>query len=240
MPPARRKRQSNTRRELVSQEILERAAALFAERGFSNTNLQDVAQALDISRTALYHYIGGKDELLETLVRGLTLETEQSLKRIAADKQLDPVEKLAAAVRSMATRIANNPARFRLLLVSEGSLPDYLAAEHEQSRRRVLQHLRAILREGIEAGQFRFVDERVAAFALLGMCNWVAWWYSRERPSAPSPDQVADDLAALGVSSLRVADERAPDGAGGVRHALALIRDDLDYLERSLGDQSKA
>lgn len=234
MPP--RKRQSNTRRDLVSQEILERAAALFAQRGFANTSLQDVAQALDISRTALYHYIGGKDELLETLVRGLTLETEQSLRAIVADEELDPKAKLAAAIRSMATRIANNPARFRLLLVSEGNLPERLAAEHEQSRRRVLRHLRAIVHDGIEAGQFRAVDERVAAFGLLGMCNWVAWWYQAERESAPTADEVADQLAAAGVASLRVAEERAPGGEDAVQHALGLLREDLDYLQRSLGE----
>jgi len=235
VPPAPRKRQSTTRRELVSQEILERAAALFAERGFSDTSLQDVAQALQISRTALYHYVGGKDELLETLVRGLTLETEQSLAQIAADDALDPVAKLSAALRSMATRIANNPARFRLLLVSEGSLPEPLVGEHRQSRRRILRHLQGIVHAGIEAGRFRSVDERVAALGLLGMCNWVAFWYVPGRPRSATAEQVADELAALGVASLRVADDRAPTGEAGVRHAVALLREDVDYLQRMLG-----
>lgn len=235
----RKKPQSNKRRELVSQEILERAAALFAERGFANTSLQDVAKALEISRTALYHYIGGKDELLEALVRGLSGDAERSLKKIVADPDLDPVEKLRTALRDMATRIAENPARFRLLLISEGDLPAKLAAEHQRSRRRIFDQLRAVVHDGIESGRFRLVDESVAAFGLLGMCNWVAWWYRPGRPAGAEPSEIAASLADLGVVSLLATPTRVPEGAAGVEHAIGLLRTDLDYLQRTLETGTK-
>jgi AcrR family transcriptional regulator len=232
MPP--RLRQSNVRHELVSQEILEKAAALFAQRGFSDTSLQDVAKALGISRTALYHYIGGKDELLATLVRGLTGETAESLERIASDDTRDPVDKLRAAVRGMATRIAQNPARFRLLLMSEGSLPEPLATEHNRARRRALRAITAILRAGIQTGQLRPTDERIAAFGILGMCNWVAWWYQPGREKGADPEQIADQLATIAVAGLLTSAERSPKGSAGVEHAMDLLRKDLDYLQRAL------
>jgi AcrR family transcriptional regulator len=234
MAQRKQQRRSNTRRELVSGEILEKAAALFAERGFSSTSLQDVAEALEISRTALYHYVGGKNELLATLVRGLTQETADSLAAISADRSLDPVEQLAAAIRSMATRIANSPGRFRLLLVSEGSLPEPLASEHKQARRRALRELTAIVRGGIDAGLLRSMDDRVAAFAVLGMCNWVAWWYDPARAANGGAEQLAEELVRLGVAALQAPAERAPSGRAGVEHALDLLRRDLDYLQRTL------
>ena len=52
------------RRELVENEIYEQAIRLFAERGFAGTSLQDIADALGITRPALYYYVKSKDELL--------------------------------------------------------------------------------------------------------------------------------------------------------------------------------
>jgi AcrR family transcriptional regulator len=232
--PPKRQGQSNARRELVSQEILEKSSALFAERGFANTSLQDVAQALEISRTSLYHYIGGKEPLLAELVHGLTRETADGLEKIAANEALDPLERLEAAVLDMTTRIANKPSRFRLLLLSEGSLPPALADEHRTARKRALQYLRSIIRAGMEAGQLRALDENVAAFSVLGMCNWVAWWYQPERNGGLRVEQVAAYIADLAIASLSTSAGRLPTGKLGPQHAIEILRKDLDYLERSL------
>jgi AcrR family transcriptional regulator len=235
---AKRKTQSSTRRDLVEGRILEEAAALFAERGVSGTSLQEVADALDISRTALYHYIGGKEELLETLVSGLSRTTADNLEKIAADRKLEPPEKLQAAIRDMVVRIANNPARFRLLLLSEGTLPDALASEHRKARRRSLDALLKIIREAIGSGALRPVEEHVAAFSVLGMCNWVAWWYRSDRENGLGPDQIADALAEIGLEGLRSPKDRgAPAGADAIGHAIHLLRQDLGFLEQTLDGQ---
>src|SRR5262249_15236281 len=54
-------------RELVENEIYEQAFRLFADRGFAGTSLQDIADALGITRPALYYYVKSKDELLAKL-----------------------------------------------------------------------------------------------------------------------------------------------------------------------------
>jgi AcrR family transcriptional regulator len=228
-----RRRQSTTRRDLVSNQILERAAALFAERGFANTSLQEVADALEISRPALYHYIRSKDDLLAALVHGITQQTAASLGEIAADGDLDPVQKLDRAIRDMVQRIAANPARFRLLVASEEMLPAPLAEEHREARRLALQHLSDVIQSGIDAGALRRVDASIAAFAILGMCNWVAQWYSADRKGAPAPERVADELAAIGIAGLS-AEGGASASGDGVASALARLRDDIDDLERRL------
>ena len=231
---APRKQQTNTRRELVSQEILEKAAALFAEKGFANTSLQDVAEALKISRTALYHYIGSKEELLAALVRGLTEETAEQLERIAGDESLDPVEQLDAAIRDMTTRIAHRPANFRLLAISEQDLPEPISSQHRDAQRRTLRALTAIVRAGMASGLLRSGDAHVAAFGVLGMCNWIAWWFNPAHRDAPTLEQLVDDLASMGVAGLRTPDERTPTGSAGIEHAVDLLRKDLAYLEQTL------
>ena len=72
---ARRPRSSTSersallRRDLMEGELYEKAAQLFAEKGFAGTTLQDIANAMGVSRPSLYHYIRSKDELLERLAR---------------------------------------------------------------------------------------------------------------------------------------------------------------------------
>ncbi|MER5436948.1 helix-turn-helix domain-containing protein, partial [Streptomyces sp. NPDC002588] len=55
---------STSRRELVENEMFEQASRLFAERGFAGTNLGDIAEAMGITRPALYYYVKSKDDLL--------------------------------------------------------------------------------------------------------------------------------------------------------------------------------
>ena len=74
----------------------------------------------------------------------------------------------------------------------------------------------------------------VAAFSLLGMCNWIAWWYNPEHRGAPTADQLVDQVAAMGVAALQTPEARAPSGTAGIEHAIGLLRQDVDYLERTL------
>ena len=53
-------KRTGLRRALVEKQILYRAAELYAERGYTGTSLQDVAEALGMSRTALYYYMSSK------------------------------------------------------------------------------------------------------------------------------------------------------------------------------------
>ena len=116
---------------------------------------------------------------------------------------------------------------------SEAELTPALAELHETTKRTVLRTLIEVIKQGIDAGQFRPVDPRTAALAVVGMCNWVAWWFHEE--DAASADQVASDIADMAVASLMAAGGRAT-AATGPRAAVALLRRDLAYLERLLDE----
>lgn len=71
-PSRRDNSDRSVRRDLVENEIYDHAARLFAERGFAGTSLQDVADAMGLTRSALYYYVKNKDELLARLVSEIT------------------------------------------------------------------------------------------------------------------------------------------------------------------------
>ncbi|OLT16180.1 TetR family transcriptional regulator [Pseudonocardia sp. CNS-139] len=224
-------RAGTARRELVENELYEHATRLFAERGFAGTNLQDIADALGITRPALYYYVKSKDELLAKLVTEVTNGPLDDLSELVARAELDPVQKLRGIVEIIVGRRATQPARFRLLIRSEAELPEELTAAYDESRRAVLRTIAGVVEDGVRAGRFRPVDSRIAALGVLGMCNWVAWWF--HPGGRDTAESVTEQLADMAVGALQRPDGNVLDGEGPAA-ALKMIRQDLDHLERIL------
>ncbi|ODU29115.1 MAG: hypothetical protein ABT15_12015 [Pseudonocardia sp. SCN 73-27] len=222
-------RRGTARRELVEAEIHEHAAKLFAERGFAGTSLQDIADSVGITRQALYYYVKSKDEMLGRLVADLTSRLVAQMRKVSEEPGLDPADRLYRIAHLTATDRAVNRTRFQLLDRSASALPDSLADAYLEGRRAALAEVRSVIDDGIAQGLFRPVDSRVAALSVLGMCNWVAWWFEA------GPDHPVEPIAAQ-IASSAVAMLRVPDEAAGAdpRAALAAARASLDQLERHL------
>ena len=192
---------SRTRYELVENELLARAADLFAERGYNGTSLQDIAEAMGMTRPAIYHYFENKDALLVALVDGVTEGREELLRSIRRNPDLTPEMKLQQAMHEMARQVAEYSARYRLLILSNSDLPKHIAAQNDRARRDVTEHLVAIILEGIAAGTFHDVDARLASYVSLGMCNSIAWWF---KPNGEMTSKaVADVVTELTLRSLK-------------------------------------
>jgi AcrR family transcriptional regulator len=216
---------------LFEAEILEKAERLFAERGFAGTNLADIAEATGLTRPALYHYVRSKEDLLSKVLARVTQSSVIRLGRVTSQPGATATDKLRALARDLAASQARQPDRFRMVLRSEADLPSELAASYDEGRRKVLAVVVRVIDEGIRNGEFRSVDARVAALGVIGMCNWVAWWY---RPGGDkSPEEVAAELADMAVAALvdPRADEKEPDGP---RRALKRLQQDVEYLSRVL------
>jgi AcrR family transcriptional regulator len=190
-----------TRYSLVENELLARAADLFAERGYNGTSLKDIADTMGMTRPAIYHYFDNKDALLVALVDGVTEVREALLRSIRNDPALTPDEKLEQAMRQMALQVAQYSARFRLLILSASDLPKRIAAQNDRTRRQVTEHLSAIISEGIAAETLYDVDAQVASYVIVGMCNSIAWWLQPD--GRITPQAVADLVTELTLRSLK-------------------------------------
>lgn len=224
---------SSTRRDLVEKQIMQHATALFAKKGFAGTSLQDIADAMGLTRPALYHYVANKDELLARLVTEITEEPAVILAGINKRTDLGPVDKLHAMAEAIALHQAAAPDRFRLLIRSEAELPEHLSKTYEQSRRRVLKEFISVLRAGIDAGSFRPVDPRIASLGIIGMLNWMAWWYQPDTEA--NAKSVANQLADMAIQSVLQEGDTGQFVDGPAR-AISLLRQNIDYLEQQLNE----
>ncbi|MBS2531748.1 TetR family transcriptional regulator [Catenulispora sp. NF23] len=224
-------RRSTARRSLVTRDVLEKATLLFAEKGYETTTLQDIAAAVGVSRTALYHYVTSKEELLAMLVEQMSVALADTLAALRAREDLTPEGKLRELTDMLVRQRAESPQQFRVHDQTESALPEPMRSKHRQARRDVLSALSAVIEEGIDRGEFKPLDPNVAAFSVLGMCNWVAWWYH----SGPDYDidAVARQISQSAIDMMAADDAtRAP--ADSAKAALATARSSLDALERLL------
>ena len=228
---ADRTAENSSRKQLMEAEVLEHATRLFAERGFAGTSLQDVATSMGLKRPALYYYFKSKDDLLDRLILDATVGPALKLEEIAARDDLDVVERLHACAHWIVSWTGTHTDRFLLLVKSEADLSPASAKTFNEGRRRVLESVKTLIDEGIESGDFRPMDSRVAAFGVWGTCIWTAWWYQQD--GAVSLKTIADQLADMAVAGLQRADRRGVT-ALSPQHALASMREDLDRLEAML------
>lgn len=222
-------RQHN-RRQLVSQELLEHSARLFAAQGYANTSFQDIADAMGISRPALYHYVSNKEEILAALVRDVLERVVEILEQVRSREDLAEDERVEEALRRIIVNNARNTTRFRLLDRSEPDLPAEIAELHRRARRRVLELLTGLIEDATNAGRFRPLDARTVALGMLGMANWVAWWYRAGTDG--DAEVVADVLLDVVMVGVRRDDDRQVQP--GPWAALALLKEDIAHLESAL------
>ncbi len=216
------------RRELVENELLERAAELFGTRGFNGTTLQDVADTVGLTRATFYHYFDSKEALLAALVEDIAVARATEIKGIRSNPSLSAAIKLAAVTRMMVLNVTSQAARFRLLLQTENELPPDLATKYARGRRETLKELVALFEEGFRSGDLRPMEPHLAAFALLGMCNWTAWWFNPEHQSA---EAVADQFSETALAAYALPQGAARQG-GGIGDSIQRMRDELAQLER--------
>jgi AcrR family transcriptional regulator len=215
------------RRQLVEREILERAAELFAERGYAGTTVQDIADALGMSRPALYYYVKSKDVLLEQLVENLSLTDAKELEAIRRRRSGDPLSKLREMARQLAVNAASNPHQTQILAQSKHHLPEELARVDREAERSVILSLMWALDQGARRGQVRALDAHTAALAIVGMCLWTAWWIG-DGAVDPVADQVADQAVASVLATGGNSELSEP------AEILRAARADLERLQATL------
>lgn len=223
----------SVRREQLQDAILEAASRLFIERGFPGTSMGDIAEAMGVTRTAIYYYFRNKEAILNALTASIT-EMAGKLAEETLAQQHDPMLALRALVCQHARLILSHPLQFRVVERNEQHLSPSLRKIAQASRRLLLNRFVTAIEAGIRAGQFRDVNPKLAAFSMLGMCNWGAWWFNPQ--GNMSLDQVIEGLADLALNSVVRGEERRLR-SNTIDESVRQLREDLNLLERRLQTQ---
>ena len=184
---ATRRRDPGTKREAV----LQTAAELFTEKSYGRTSMNDVAERLNITKPALYHYFQNKEQILLECYRLGTVLIEETLNDIAV-RCGTGLEKVETFIYSYASVMTINFGRC-VMRLDERDLSDEARAEVLQYKRKIDRRLRRFIQEGIEDGSITPCDPKIAAFSIAGAVNWICQWYKPE--SALSAEEIASQFA---------------------------------------------
>ena len=181
-------------------EILTAAARIFREKGYHGTSVRDIAESVGLLKGSLYHYIRSKEELLARLFEGALEDTIRELEAIAT-QDARASERLRDMVTAYVRSVTENIDAVSLYLREWRSLPAPQLARVRARRRAMRTLFEDVIADGVRAREFAAGDAKIAALAILGMCNWLYEWYRpRGRLDA---DELARTIADQALRSVK-------------------------------------
>jgi AcrR family transcriptional regulator len=181
------------------ESVLRGAVKVFNERGYDGTSMEDLARELGITKSAIYHHVAGKEELL----------------RLGVDRALDGLfavlDEISVMEAPAVVRLEELARRSVLLLTTELPFVTLLlrVRGNTKAERRALARRRefdaAVASLALcarDEGELRpDVDPALVARLLYGMINSVVEWY---RPRGGGrPAELAEDIVAVAFDGLR-------------------------------------
>lgn len=178
--------------------VIGAAIALFVERGYEATSMNDLAERLRVTKPTLYYYFDSKEKILLEIIERAQSQVADALAD-AVGEGGDGRARLTAFCR-----------RYALLAMTP--LGQCQIKAHGYLRGRTLRAgLRAkiaaidglvndIVRQGQADGSLRIADARLATFSVFGLLNWAAFWF-REDGRLP-PERIAELLTSILIDGL--------------------------------------
>lgn len=187
-----------------ARQIYLEASRLFVARGFDATSMSDIAEAVNITKAGLYHFVESKEDLLFTIVNlGIDELFEEVV--LPARQIGDPMERLRLVIRNHLTNISRvgSSSGSPITMVANSTVglgPEKLRMV--EARKRVYFNLvRDSLRELQVRGDARpDLDPELATECILGAVLWTARWRRpRGRLSLEQIIQQVSEVLLLGV-----------------------------------------
>ncbi len=194
VPGDRRRRRGKIKREVV----LATAAALFNEKGFHGTSLDEVAARLGVTKPTIYQYVASKDEILFACVRHGLDRLRQAVDQVPTGHRSGR-DRLRAAMHRYAIVMTEDYCRC-VTRIADSELSPESRARFRRLKREIDLMLRDLVQRGIEDGSLRPGDARIITFTLTGALNWIGRWY--EPGGSMSPEHIASALVATLLQGL--------------------------------------
>ena len=180
-------------------QIYREASRLFVERGYDATSMNDIAEAVNLTKAGVYHFIENKEELLFDIIQ---LGMDQLFEEVVVPAQLirDPYDRLRLILRNHIANISRSESPIGNPVTIVVDDPTGLTLRRrriiDRRKKEYFNLVRDTLRELEADGKLvEGLDTTVAAHTIIGTMLWVARW---RRPNGRlTLDQIVEQISRI-------------------------------------------
>jgi TetR/AcrR family transcriptional regulator, cholesterol catabolism regulator len=168
-------------------------------KGYEATSMNDIANAVGLTKAGLYHYIQGKEDLLfQIMSYGMDMVGQDVM--APAKLVQDPSERLRTIISRHSRRILEVGGAVSILLDEMYALTPAHRRVIKARKRAYFELIRETLEQLASEGKLRDLSSTVATFCIFGMLSWVARWYRKD--GKLTSEQVLSDLLEAALNSV--------------------------------------
>jgi AcrR family transcriptional regulator len=181
-------------------DIYRKAAKVLYEKGFEATSMDDIAEAVDLTKGGLYYYIKGKKALLFAIMTFAMDKIETEI-LTPARREEDPARRLAQILAGHAHLVLEETSPMTILVNEEEGLETEHRDKIRKRKRAYVDFIRdTVLATLGEQGRDGEIDAAVATHSALGVMHHIVRWYRPE--SGIEPDRLVEQLTAFTLHGL--------------------------------------
>lgn len=182
------------------EKIRRKAARVFSEKGFIASSLSDVSRAAGLSKGGIYHYFSTKDELLfliadnymDVILNGVEKEI---------GKIQEPEEKIRYFVKRHIRLYSENVHESHVIFHDFYDLSPGKLKIVQQKTKKYIEILAHALDDYFAGSKVAPTTMKVAILSLVGMVNWIYWWYDPK--GSMKPDELSDTICDIFLYDLK-------------------------------------
>jgi len=185
---------------LVKESIRQAAISLFHRKGYFATTTGDIAEAVGIRKSTIYHHFQNKEDLLFDVLQNTMAKLRENLDATLANT-VGSERRVEAAIRS---HISFHIDHQQEVFIADSELRGLT----EPNRSKIIAHrneyervFSEIIADAIRDGVFVETDVKVAAYGVLTLCTSVANWFKPE--GRLNKDEVGDVYCQLILCGLK-------------------------------------
>ena len=191
----------NAQKKSTKKEIiLEKAAVMFREKGFSATSMRDLAESVGIEAASLYNHIQSKSQILQEIVFRAADDCNQHLDKLTDENAACSV-KIESIIRFHVQMMLNRFEDYHVMThewihLSEPHLSNFI-----NQRRTYVQKLESIVDECIQKKEFKPILPYVAVLTILSAVRGLEFWHRSQKKITPA--ELEENMVTHLISGLK-------------------------------------
>ncbi len=182
------------------QHILETAAILFRDKGYSATSMRDLARAVGLQASSLYNHIESKEKLLQEICLANALKFLSMMEKVEA-LDISVTGKVEHLLRLHIRTAMEDVTSVTSFNDEWRHLGEPYLSDFKDMRRDYEHRFMQILQQGMETGEIRAQEPQIVLYTLFSSLRWLYDWFQPGKRLSAS--EVEEEVLRLLLYGLR-------------------------------------